>query len=191
MVSRTVLPSPSASGSSPRRCAAPPGQSPWSARRGRSAPGRRRARAPGRAGAAAPPTASAQARPPCPRGPVSAITSSTSRGLRVHRGEVRDRLAYADVAVDPGALEHDPDPGAQRLGTIAGVEPEHRRSRPRSAAGSPRGSRPWSSCPRRWAPAARRSRHAETSKSIPRTASKSSYDLRRPRTSIAESFTAR
>ena len=45
--------------------------------------------------------------------------------VRVHAGEVRDRLADLDVPVQPGALQHDPDARAQRSRALAGIEAEH------------------------------------------------------------------
>ena len=65
------------------------------------------------------------------------------------------------------------------------VGAEHRRPRRRRACGSPRGSRPSSSCRRRSGPSRPKTSPRSTSKSIPRTASSAPYDLRRSRTAIA------
>src|SRR5579872_649407 len=46
-------------------------------------------------------------------------------GVGVQRREVLERLPHPDVAVQPGALEHDADPGPQRARALAGIEPEH------------------------------------------------------------------
>ena len=67
----------------PGRRGALPGRSRSSARRGRPARDRRRARRRGRAGASVRPRASSPARRASRASPTSAITSSTSRGLRV------------------------------------------------------------------------------------------------------------
>src|SRR5579884_496313 len=45
--------------------------------------------------------------------------------MRVHGGEVRDRLPDPDVPVNPGALKHDPDPCPQLARAVARVDPEH------------------------------------------------------------------
>ena len=65
--------------------------------------------------------------------PASAITSSTSRGARIQRRPVRDRLAHGQVRVGAAALQHDPDPRAQRAGALAGVVAEHATPSPRVA----------------------------------------------------------
>src|SRR5207248_2746977 len=46
-------------------------------------------------------------------------------GMRVHRGEMGERLPHPNVAVKPGALEDDPDSSSERRGTPAWVEAEH------------------------------------------------------------------
>ena len=162
-MSRIVLPSAAQRrGSSPTRAGARRGRSRSSARRGRSAPGRRRARARGRAGAAGRPRAAARGRrasPPgrrarSPRRPVAARGSSRRRGARISRDG--ERLVHRR------GLEHDADPLAP---LAAGAAPGRRRAprpRRRRACGSPRGSRPWSSCPRRSGRAGRRPRRARS-----------------------------
>ena len=72
----------------------------------------------------------------------------------------------------PRRLQDDPDPLAQVARPPLGVLAEDRDDAARCAAGSPRGSRPSSSCRRRWGRAGRRPRRGATSKSMPRTASK-------------------
>ena len=88
------------------------------------------------------------------------MTSSTSRGRGYRRRPVRDRLAHGEVAVHPAALQHDADALAQRPRAAGGIDAEHRHDPARARCGSPRGSRPSSSCPRRWARAARTPRRA-------------------------------
>jgi hypothetical protein len=44
--------------------------------------------------------------------------------VRVHRREVRQRLARRDVAIHPGRLQDDPDPRAQRARALLGVVSE-------------------------------------------------------------------
>ena len=44
-------------------------------------------------------------------------------GMGVHGGEMDERLAHLDVAVQAGALEHDPDAGAQRARALPGSNP--------------------------------------------------------------------
>ena len=45
--------------------------------------------------------------------------------MGVHGGEVLERLADPDVAVEAGALEHNPRAGSQLSRALAGVEAQH------------------------------------------------------------------
>ena len=70
-------------------------------------------------------------------------------GVVVERGEESERLERAHARVQAALLEHHADPrtgGSRRRATGRGRGRARRRRR---RGGSPRGSRPWSSCPRR------------------------------------------
>ena len=143
-----------------------PGRSPWSARRGRSARGRRRARARGRAGGAGRPRACARGRRASPRG-RRADDLVDGRAAPVVAGEEPRSRAPSGSGTSP-TLQHDPDPLAPGAAAArAGSAPSTSTS-PASRGGSPRGSRPWSSCPRRSGRAGRRPRPAAISKLMPR-----------------------
>ena len=105
--------------------------------------------------------------------------------LRVVAGEHRVHLAHGERSARA------PTAGGRRRsarGTRGPAARDRGRApspRRRRACGSPRGSRPSSSCRRRSGRAGRRPRPPRSSKSTPRTASSSPYDFRRPRTTIA------
>ena len=88
------------------------------------------------------------------------MTSSTSRGAGYSAAQCATASRTVRCGYDPAALQHDPDPLAQRRGRAPGVMAEHRHVAAPCASGSPRGSRPSSSCRRRWGPAGRRPRRA-------------------------------
>ena len=79
-------------------------------------------------------------------------------GIGVERGEQPEHLEGPDARVHAAALQHHPDGPRQAL--VVGRPGRGRAPGPgpRSAGGSPRGSRWWRSSRRRWARAARRPR---------------------------------
>ena len=78
--------------------------------------------------------------------------------IRVQPRPVLDDLADRDVAVHPAALQHDAHALAHLARPLAGVVARAPRRSRSCARGSPRGSRPSSSFPPRWAPGGRRPR---------------------------------
>ena len=166
-MSRTVLPSSRSARTVSHAARRAAGSKPSSARRGTSARGRRPAPARSRAAAAGRRTACARRRSARRPGRRASTTSSTSRGAGYSVAQCATRLAHGQMRVGAAALQHDPDPRAQ-LGRARGVLAEHETS-PAPRSGSPRGSRPSSSCPRRWGRAGRTPRRGATSKSTPRT----------------------
>ena len=66
-----------------------------------------------------------------------------------------DQLADPEVQREPALLQHDTGARAQLRGVRGRVEAEDTHGTRRRVRGSPRGSRPWSSCRRRWVRAAR------------------------------------
>ena len=95
---------------------APRGRTRWSARPGRSAPGRPPARARNPASAAARPRACGCARRPSPAGPARCEHLIDIARARVEARPVSQRLARGYVAVDAARLQHDPDPLSQSIG---------------------------------------------------------------------------
>ena len=83
--------------------------------------------------------------------------------VRVGGAVELDRLAHGDRRVEAGLLQHDPDPRAERALAAGGVVRRARRRCRRRRGGGPRGSRPASSCRRRWARAARAPRRGPRS----------------------------
>ena len=148
-------PARSAGDQAPRTAAGPPGRSPWSARRGRAAPGRRSTPSATSSRRRWPPeSARVRVRRFSSR-PTHAMTSSGSRGVGVEAGEVAHQLGDRQLGVVGAGLQHDADPGppgAVRRRPGPGRAPRPRRRR---GGGSPRASRPWSSCRRRWVRAGR------------------------------------
>ena len=103
--------------SRPTPGAEPTGRTPWWARRGRAAPGRRSAPGRRRAGAAGRRRGCRRARRRSPRARRGSIVSSTSRGDEVVAGVEREGLANREHRLHPALLEDDPDPlapGASR-----------------------------------------------------------------------------
>ncbi len=127
------------------------------ARRGRSAPGRRRSPARSPVGAPGRRRACARARPPCPRArePDDVVDRA---GMRVQARPVRERLADGDVAVHAGALQDDADALAQLVRALLGVHAQDGHEPRRALPVSPRGSRRSWSCPPRWGRGWRRPR---------------------------------
>ena len=104
---------------------------------------------------------------------------------RVEAGPVGDRLAHGQVLVDARALQHDSHARAQVAVARRRVVAEHGDVAAACGCGSPPGSPPWWSCPRRSGRAARRSRRG-----APRSRCRGRPRARRsscggPRTSIA------
>ena len=142
--------------SPPRPDGGPRGRTRWSARRGRAGPDRRSGRRRRRGGAAGRRRGCPPGRPPSRRA-RPARSSRRRRAAAVVAGEQLERLAHRELGTHPALLQDDPDPlPPSRVG--ARVLAEHRRPRPRCARDSPRGSPPWSSCPRRWGRGTRRPR---------------------------------
>ena len=106
-------------------------------------------------------------------------------GVVVVRGEEAQQLERSQPRVEAAGLA-----ASRRSAGGAGDRraPDRARARapfPRRDGGSPRGSRPWWSCPRRSVRASPNTSPAPTSKSSSSTASVDPYDFRSPATEIA------
>ena len=122
----------------------------------------------------------------CSVRPTSSSTSSSRPRVRVVAAEQLDRLLHRQVGLDAGLLQHDADALLKARSCLAGVEAEHADlAAVRAAVALEDLDR------RRLAGAVRPEQRedlaARDAQVDARTASRSPYALRRPRTSIAAS----
>ena len=133
----------------------PRGPSRRSARRAGRPRAARRAPARGRAAAARRPTGAGSGCPAASREPDEVEQLVGVARVRVERGVLAEDLARPGAHVDAAALEHQPDPGAQRRGRRSQGPTRARGRCRRPPADTPRRSRRSWSCPRRSARGAR------------------------------------